>query len=198
VNSRVLKYNNLYTWRWPFRPKHVVKWCLIREQWMILHTDGTETPCTQMAQKPLSQIAIQIQCQSLISKENTLKLAETHWCHEDEPLPVAKFISWKGSYFTDGTIPLLTVTAVRRLLDSEQQNRAFCFKLYCLTRAEPHAVQIKFSIQSAQSALYSTHLYHLNSPCLTNSEMLSLKSVVQLVWMDCLDPPSPVLQHYIS
>jgi hypothetical protein len=36
--------------------------------------------------------------------------------------------------------------------------------------AEFHAVQIKFSIQSVQSAPYNTHLYHLNSPRLTNCE----------------------------
>jgi hypothetical protein len=62
--------------------------------------------------------------QSLISKECTLKLAQTHWCHATRMnpssaphlAPVGKFISWKGSFFTDGTIPLLTVTAVRKLL----------------------------------------------------------------------------------
>jgi hypothetical protein len=44
VSSRVLKYNNLFTWRWTFRFKHVVKLCLIKEQWMTLHTEGAETP----------------------------------------------------------------------------------------------------------------------------------------------------------
>jgi hypothetical protein len=44
VSSTVLKYNNLYTWRWPVRPKHVAKYCLLKEQRRTLHIDDEETP----------------------------------------------------------------------------------------------------------------------------------------------------------
>jgi hypothetical protein len=39
----------VYTWRWPFRPKHAVKWCLLKEQRTTLHTDGAETPMSDPA-----------------------------------------------------------------------------------------------------------------------------------------------------
>jgi hypothetical protein len=35
VSSRVLNYYSLRSWRWPFRPKQVVKYCLIKEQWTM-------------------------------------------------------------------------------------------------------------------------------------------------------------------
>jgi hypothetical protein len=44
VRSRLLIYNNVYTWRRPVKPKHVVKWCLIEEQRTTLYLDGAEPP----------------------------------------------------------------------------------------------------------------------------------------------------------
>jgi hypothetical protein len=41
--KQIPELQHVYTWRWTFRPKHLVKLCPIKEQRTTWHTDGAET-----------------------------------------------------------------------------------------------------------------------------------------------------------